>query len=210
MKILIYLAHPSQYHFFKNIMKRLMATGHEIKLIIKTKDILETLVNEDGWIYENILPGKNGKGFFQLTWSLLKRDIKLYRISRQFKPDILIGSDASVTQVGWLLNKPRLVVGEDDYHIVKKLHWLMMPFATAVLVPEVCQLGPFEKKKIAFNSFIKLAYLHPDEFKPDRNIVDTQSLVCPYCLVRMVNLGAHHDNNMQGLNIEMFEKLTTY
>jgi len=210
MRILIYCAHPAQYHFFKNIIKKLVEKGHVIKLLIKTKDILETLVNEDGCEYENILARGNKNGFFPLLLALIKRDLKIFSIARKFKPDILIGSDASVTQVGWFMRKPRLIVGEDDYRIVKKLHWLMMPFANAVLTPVGCQLGPFEGKKIAFDGYMKSSYLHPNIFRPDKKIIEEADLKTPYCLIRMVKLGSHHDNNKNGLSKEVVGKLVNF
>jgi len=187
-----------------------MSDGHEIKLLIKTKDILEILVQEDGWQYENILSRKNGNGVFHHIWSLLKRDFRILRIARKFKPDILMGSDASVTQVGWLLGKPRFAVGEDDYSIVRRLHWLMLPFATTVFAPEICHLGPFERKKIAFDSYMKLTYLHPDIFQPDKKLLAAENLKSPFCLIRMVDLSAYHDNNCLGLNGEMVEQLIQF
>lgn len=54
MKILIYLGHPAQYHFFKYTIKDLKGKGHDITLLLKSKDILEELVRQDGVSYINI------------------------------------------------------------------------------------------------------------------------------------------------------------
>ena len=55
-KILIYLGHPAQYHFFKNIIKLLKKEKVQVKIIIKTKDVLEDLLIADRHEYINILP----------------------------------------------------------------------------------------------------------------------------------------------------------
>lgn len=200
MHFLIYIAHPAQYHFCKFIVRDLQKRGHIIKLVIKSKDILENLLQEDGVPYENILPEVRKYKTLGLFLSMLKRDYRLYKIARKIKPDILLGSDTCVTHVGWIIRKPCFGIGEDDFKIVKKLDWLMMPFATGVMAPEVCNLGPFEKKKIAYNGYMKLAYLHPVVFKPDEEFIRKAKLKTPYCLIRMVKLSAHHDNKMKGLN----------
>ena len=48
------MAHPVQYHFFKHTIRRLREDGCEVKLVIKTKDVLEQLLKDDGEIYTNI------------------------------------------------------------------------------------------------------------------------------------------------------------
>ncbi len=207
MRILIYCAHPSQYHFYKHIIANLKEKGHKIELAIKTKDILESLVKKDGLEYKNILPEQINRSKFSLLISLFRRDIRLFRIAKDFNPDILIGSDACNTHAAKLLGIPGFVVGEDDYRIVKSLHWLMMPFASGVLTPEPCNLGPFEKKKIPFQGYMKLAYLHPSIFKPDIEVITKSGLNMPYCNIRLVKLNAHHDNRIDGLHISLIQEI---
>ena len=48
------MGHPAQYHFFKHTARRLMQDGYEVKMVIKTKDVLEQLLKEDGWEYVNV------------------------------------------------------------------------------------------------------------------------------------------------------------
>lgn len=207
MRILIYCAHPAQYHFHKNIIRQLEARGHQIKLLIKSKDILETLVREDGQEYENILPEKRGNSKYSLFLSMIQRDLRVYKIARKYKPDILIGSDTSITHVGWLIKKPCFGVGEDDFNIVKRLNSLMMPFATGVLAPTVCNQGPYEKKKIPFDGYMKMAYLHPDVFQPDLHKINGIVGEKPFCLLRSVRLNAHHDKTIHGLNPSLISQI---
>lgn len=200
MNVLIYCAHPAQYHFQKNIIHRLSEKGHIIKLLIRSKDILENLIKEDGLDYENIFPVRNKNDVLSRMFSMLLRDWKLLKVAQKFKPDILLGADTCITHVGWLLRKPAYGIGEDDFHIVRKLDLLMLPFARGILAPAVCKMGPFEKKKIAFDGYMKLAYLHPEVFTPDKTKIKITNPEKPYCLIRLVKLSAHHDSKMKGLN----------
>jgi len=198
MKILIYLGHPAQYHFFKNIIIQLKSRGHFVKILIKTKDILENLINEDGFDAQNILPEVRGNSKFSMLKAMLKRDFRVYSIAKDFRPDVLIGSDTSITHVARLINKPGLTVGEDDYKIIKKLSWLLMPFSNYVLSPVSCDLGIFNYKKISYYGYMKLSYLHPNVFSPTKTGIEnfTQS---KYCIIRLAKLISHHDTNIKGL-----------
>ena len=51
MKLIIYAGHPAQYLFFRNTIINLERKGHKIKLLIKSKDILEILVLNDSVDY---------------------------------------------------------------------------------------------------------------------------------------------------------------
>jgi len=42
MKILIYLGHPAQYMFLRETINQLSRKGIKLRILIKTKDILET------------------------------------------------------------------------------------------------------------------------------------------------------------------------
>lgn len=200
MRILIYLAHPAQYHFFKNIMKRLMYNGHEVKLLIKTKDILESLVQEDGLIYENILPASRGNSTLSIVGSMFLRDYQMLLQVRKFRPDILLGSDSSVAHAGFLTRRKVITFGEDDYAVIKKLAWMMIPFSSCFVSPDSCNPGPFQYKKTTYNGYMKLAYLHPSVFNPVKEKVSTWFDGSPICIIRMARLTAHHDKQISGLN----------
>lgn len=206
MKILVYIAHPAQYHFYKYIIKDLQSHGHTIKLLIKSKDIVETLLREENTSYENVLPEGRGDQLSSMFFSMLKRDYRVFKIAYKFKPDLYLGSDTCMSHVGFLFRKPSFVIGEDDYAVVKKLAWMMLPFSTLIISPKECNMGPWEYKKIAFPGYMKLAYLHPDVFIPDKEIVKNY-VKGKYCLVRTVRLSAHHDKNVQGLSVDLVKKI---
>ena len=51
MKILIQVGHPAQFHFYKNAVILWQAKGHKVRLLIKTKDVLENLAMASGLNY---------------------------------------------------------------------------------------------------------------------------------------------------------------
>lgn len=180
--------------------------GNTVKLMIKSKDILETLLISDGVNYENILPEGRKDNKLSMFTGLMKRDYRLWKIARKFQPDLFIGSDPSLSHVAAFMHKPCIMIGEDDYSVIKKLAWLMLPFADCILSPAVCNMGPWEKKKIPFSGYMKLAYLHPSEFHPDRSKLSVPPGT-EYCLIRLAKLAAHHDSGIRGLDLSTIERL---
>lgn len=206
MRILIYLSHPAQFLFYKNPVTRLRQNGHSLFILTKTKDVLTNLLDEAGWEYNNILPQTRGKSRFSILWGLLRRCIKILNFARENKVGLLLGTDASLAHVGKLLGIPCVTTLEDDYEIIKNLANLTYPFTSHILVPEVCSVGKWERKKIGYNGYMKLAYLHPDYFVPDQFKVPINSNQS-FFLIRLSGLTAHHDIGINGIRNEFLDRI---
>jgi predicted glycosyltransferase len=209
MNILFHLGHPSHYHVFKNVIKTLKEKGETISIVINTKDILEDLLKGSSLDYHNILPvrRKSKKKISALT-RLLVQDINLLKFCLKNKPDILIGSSVAISHIGKILNIPSFYVGEDDYSVVPLSSKLSLPFATLIISPGVCSKGKWDSKKISYDGYQKLAYLHPNNFTPEKEIVEKYfSSEKIYFLLRFSNLDAHHDSGIRGINAAIAQKL---
>jgi predicted glycosyltransferase len=200
MKILIYVGHPAQYLFFRQSIKTLLSKGNSIILLIKTKDVLENIIKEDGFNYINIMPQPRGNSKVSIALSLIKRNFRILPIILREKPDLLVGGDPSISQLGWLLGKNRFTLTEDDYPIIKTQADLTFPFAQYILSPEVCDSGKWHYKKVGYNGYMKLAYLHPDQFSANKQILSKYNIEGKYVLIRLAQLTAHHDFGIKGLN----------
>ena len=208
MTYLFYFGHPSQYLFLRESIKHLAKSdNNKIIILIKTKDVLENLLKNDGYEYTNILPRERGKSKTSIILSLLKRNLKIFLILLRTKPDLLIGSDASLAQLGMLLNTNRITIVEDDYSVIKMLANLTYPFTKTILCPEVCGVGRWENKKTAYKGYMKLAYLHPNVFKPDDAILSKYNLTNKFILIRLARLTAHHDFGIEGINRLLLDQL---
>lgn len=208
MRILFYFAHPAQYLFLRETIKRLsLSNKNSITIIIKTKDILENLLQKDGFAYINILPKERKKSKLSIAISLLKRNIKLIPILLKIKPDLVIGTDASIAQMGKLLGINRITITEDDYSVIKTLGDLTYPFTKTILCPQVCTVGKWERKKIGYRGYMKLGYLHPNVFKPDNTILNKYNFTNKYVLIRLAKLTAHHDFGIKGINNELLDEI---
>lgn len=207
MRIIVYLGHPAQFHFFKNIVTQLMKDGHRVKILIKTKDVLENLLKLNNFEYENIqsVPRKNNR--FSIFVASLARTYHVMKIALKFKADILIGGDASIAQTGFLLRRSAITVLEDDYEVIEKLAKLAYPFTSSIVVPSVCGVGKWEHKKVPYHGYMKLAYLHPNRFTADKEIVEKYIQEEKYCLIRLAQLTAHHDVGIKGLTVDLVKEV---
>jgi uncharacterized protein len=199
MKILIALNHPAHFHLFKNSAKELQQTGHKILFVYKHKDILEKLL--ENFEFDSIkLSDKRYTGDSKLDiikdrlYELAVQDKNLYKSVRKFCPDLMAGTDISIAHVGWIARIPTLIFNEDDIEINRFFCYSTYPFANHIISPFVCNVGNFQNKKISYNGYQKLAYLHPKRFSPDKyKVQESISLDKPYFLVRLVSFTAGHD-----------------
>jgi predicted glycosyltransferase len=203
MRILVYFGHPAQYYFLKNAIKILRQDNCLITIVIKSKDVLESLLKEDSEEYYNILPEGRKSSRFHILTGLLKRDIRLFRFALHKKFDLFIGSDASLAHIGRLLRIPVLTVTEDDISVIRWLARLTYPFTNYILTPEICDVGRYSRKKIGYNGYMKLAYLAPQYFKPV-----PVPIAKPYFLIRIARLNAHHDFGIKGLNEQLIDEIS--
>ena len=210
MNVLIQMSHPAHFHLYKNVAHNLMDDGHQVFILIKTKDILEDLLKASGLPYYNILKEAHRKSKLGIFWDMLVRDWRMLRFVRKHHIDLLTGSTPEVAQVGWLTRKYRINTGEDDMRIVPLFQKLAGPFIQTMLSPETCDNWKLESKTIKYAGFHKLAYLHPNQFTPDRKVVDKYfSSERSFFILRFAKLKAYHDveTKAHGINTEIAQHL---
>lgn len=208
MKILFHLGHPAHFHLFKNTIANLKDQGITPIILIKKKDILEDLLKSSGFEYLNILPNGRKNSKIGILIGLLKQDIQVFRIARKNRPKLMVGTSSSITHVGKLLKIPSLHFGEDDIELLPQYARLTFPYATHLIAPEACSVGKYEAKKVPYAAYQKLAYLDPNNFTPSKEIAAKYVDVTEkYFILRTVELNAHHDDNIEGLNAELINRL---
>lgn len=207
MKFLFYIGHPAQYFFLRKSIADLKSSGHIVLIIIKTKDILEEVLSEDGFNYINILPSVRGNSKIAILVSLFVRIFRLFPIIVKEKPDLMISTDASIAIIGNLLNKRRITITEDDYKVIRHLASITYPFTETILCPTSCDVGKYTSKKVGYAGYMKLAYLHPNVFKPDFQILSKYNIPQRFVLIRLAKLTAHHDFGIKGISAPLLDKI---
>ena len=209
MKILVYMGHPAHFYLYKNTIKQLREDGHQVEILIKKKDILQTLLDNQGWEYHNILQEGRKNSKLGMLIGMLKRAWRQNKFCAQYKPDILTGTSVENSYIGKLRHIPVINCNEDDAAVVPLYAKLSYPWANAILNPIVCNSGKWDSKATKYPSYQELAYLHPNHFTADAKVVKAYEIdvTKPYFVMRFASLHAHHDNGIKGINTEIAERL---
>lgn len=208
-KYFFILNHPAHFHLFKNTIRNLRKKGHLCFIYIRPKDVLENLLREEGFEYEILtLPSKERKFIIGSSITgLLKKEYKLSKHVLKHKPELLIGTDWAIVHVGRLFNIPSLVFNEDDTMATPE-NKIFYPFAKTLILPECCDIDMWGKKRVSYNGYHELAYLHPKHFIHDNDIVNEKlKTKKPFIVIRLVNLTASHDIGKKGLGLSIILKL---
>ena len=209
MKILVYLGHPAHFYLYKNAIHNWREHGHKVEILIKKKDILQQLLDNQGWEYHNILSEGRKGNKVGMAVGVIKRAVRQNQFCAHFKPHILTGTSVENSIIGPLRRIPVVNCNEDDAAVVPLYAKLSYPGANAILNPVVCNSGKWDEKAIKYPSYHELAYLHPNHFTPSREVVENYGIdtTKPYFIMRFASLNAHHDDGIKGINTEVAQNL---
>ena len=210
MRILIDIGHPAHVHLFRNFAMEMINDGHRIIFTTRDKDQTLTLLNNYKLPFISL--GKPSTNLLGKVIKMLDFEMKLFRVARDFKPDVLL-SHGSVyaAHVSFLMRKPH-VSFEDTGNMEQII--LYKPFTKAILVSDSFTKS-FGNKTVVYSGYHELAYLHPNRFVPDPQILELYNLDPNknLIMVRFVAWKATHDVNHRGIpphlkskSVETFHK----
>jgi len=206
MNVLIDLGHPTHVHLFKNFIKYLKENDHNIVVISRDKDITKDLL--EYYNIEHTVISKAKSGIPGMLSELLVRDLKTVKLHLEHKFDISFGTSVNIAHLTTLFGVPSYVFSEDDDGVIPLFAYSTYPFATGIIIPEGLKYKKWKNKRIKHKSSHKLAYLHPNNFKPNPEVLKKYSLRNKkYIITRRSSLKAHHDKNAKGISKELWEKL---
>jgi len=201
MNILMDMGHPADPHFFKHMIWDLEEKGHNTFITARSKDVLFSLLDTYNLKYRN--RGKCYSSLLNKGLDMLRIDIKITRIAKQFKPDLMMGfHNPYVTHVSRLIHVPCITF--TDTETVPFSNYITYPFSTVVVTPD-CFRKDLGKKHKRFRGYKELAYLHPNRFTPDPSIRDALGVKEDerYVILRFVAWTATHDIGHGGLLPEL-------
>ena len=205
MKILIDIGHPAHVHFFKNFIWEMENKGHEFLITARRKESAFELLNYYGFEFKDL--GINKKGLFNKAIGLLSNDLKLLKISRKFKPDVLTGiGNPYITQVSKLLGSKSILFTDTEH--ASLINKLSVPFSNFVLTPS-CFLKDLGTKQVRYQGYHELAYLHPKWFKEEKDFLKELGIKKneKYFVLRSVSWQASHDVGYTGISKNDMEKI---
>jgi predicted glycosyltransferase len=204
MNIIISMQHPAHVHKFRymiDILKR----RHNVLVVVIEKEITNYLLDAFG--IDFIVIGKNKRGLLKKIFSLISAELRLLYRALKFKPDIFVGGgEPSTAHIAFLLRKPYLAF--DDTEGANLIIALYKPFANHILTPE-CFYKDFGERHIRYQGYHELAYLHPNYFTPNPNILTEIGLQEgeKFVIFRFSAWSATHDIGQKGLSFDSKLKL---
>ena len=212
MRVLIEILHPAHVHFLRNAIKLWLADpDNQVLVLSREKDVANQLLDAYEIPYHSI--SKLGSSKVSLLSEMLVRDVRMFNYARKFRPDVLIGiMGVTIVQVGRLISKPAVVFYDTENATITNR--FVYPLAHSVCTPE-CYLAKVNGNHITYPSYHELAYLHPQRFVPDPEIVKRAGVdpQRPFFILRFVSWQASHDVGEQGFNlglkIRLVEQLRT-
>jgi predicted glycosyltransferase len=218
MRLIFDIGHPADVHLFKNTINELSEKGNNIQIVAREREITYYLLDKYGYDYIR-LPHGIRRG--DKPVSVLKSIWKLLKVAKKYKPDILVscGSIQSA-YVSAITNKPNITFVDTDvnkYSLVYFTTYLTVrPFVNVAIAPTATLKKP-PKKGVRYKGYHELAYLHPNRFQPDPNVLDFVDLSKNdnFIIVRFAAWDAVHDIGQKVFNsneerIDLIKKLEKY
>ena len=190
------------------LIKILKKHGHSILFAVRQREILVDLVQDFGFDHVIIKDNREKYSSFSFVKSILNREYEMFKIVKWFKPNLMAGTDIVITHLGKFFNIPSIILCDDDSSVVPLMANLGFRFASSVISPEICDIKPFNFKKIGYRGLQKLSYLHPNYFSPNKSLINNSiDFNERYFIIRSVELSAHHDKNVRGINDKLLDSI---
>lgn len=200
MRLLISVSHPAHVHLFKNLIWILEKKGHDVEIIARNKEMCTNLLDIYGFEYNIISSAPNS--FLGMGIELLYRIKRFTSVIKRYNPDLILsGMDPSLAIASKICGKKYISLADTEH--AKLVINLALPFTDVVLTPS-CFKKDFGSKQIRYEGYHELAYLHPNLFQPNSDILSEIGLTenDPYIVMRFVSWGASHDIDHKGFTLE--------
>ncbi len=208
MRVLVEILHPAHVHFFRNAISEWKRRGDEVLVLSRQKDVANELLQAYDIPFESI--SSIGRQKWSLFAEMLIRDTRMYLRARQFRPDVLVGiMGVTIAQVAKVIRRPAIVFYDTEN--AKLTNRVVYPLAHSVCTPQ-CYAAPVNGNHVRYPSYHELAYLHPERFSPQKEVVRAAGVdpERPFFLLRFVSWQASHDVGEAGFSLAMKRQLVDF
>lgn len=206
-RILLEVNHVGQVHLFQHIYHLLANKGNLIIVTTKKNTAVEYFLKIYNIPY--IVIGKKQDRIFNKILNQIIHDINTLRIVLTKGIELGIGSSITNDHVSMVSKMKSIHFSDDDEDVVPFVAKYSYPFTDLIISPDCLKFKNFYKKNIGYPGYHELAYLHPQRFTPDPNVLTEAGLSekDAFFILRFNSFKAHHDKNERGISIENKIKL---
>jgi len=167
MKIIVDILHPADIHFFRNALRILKVDyGVDFELIALPRHGVIPLLEKEyrGMPFTRI--GKYESSIAGKVCCLMQRTMLIMKHLRYVDFDVVSSFGSyGIAQAAYFLRKPSVIFTDDIEY--KFSFYSFKPFSTRIVSP--CQ--SIGQKMIKYRGFKELAYLHPNYFAPNEEVL---------------------------------------
>lgn len=198
LRILLDINHPSQAHVIRAVYESVRARGYEAEVVARDKDVTLSLLTAFSVPFTCLSRARPGR--LGAARELIERELRFYRVTRRFRPDILLGTSVHAARASRLFGGRSVILNEDDAAAVPLFTRIAYPWAHRIVTPDCLRHENWGRRHRTYPGSQKLFYLHRDRFIPDPDVARSLGLTSPFGLVRLSSLTAHHDVGQRGLD----------
>ncbi len=207
MNILIDINHPAHVHLLREAIKSLSMKGHKVFVTTKNIQIVKDLLKKYGIEFIELGNKKDSlvlKGIYQLKYNW-----RILRLIRKNKIDIGVGSSLTLAQASKLSKIKSIILDDDDDKVQPLITKFAHPFCDVLLSPDALKGKRKKRGTIYYPGYHELAYLHPNRFTPDPEILNEIKIKNgdTFFVMRFNAFKAHHDTGVKGLNVRQKKEL---
>lgn len=208
-KVLVDINHPAHVHLFKHLIKELKSRGYEVIVTSKNVESITKLLD----LY-HIPYISTGRKKDHLLWKYVYEFfhlLKVLGIVLGRRIDYGIGISMVLPVVSKLTVMKSFALDDDDL-VATPIFGKFTSYANVILTPSALAHEDRGKQRIAHPSYHELAYIHPNRFRPDPDVLTELGLTPgdAYFVLRFNAFKAHHDGGAKGLTLDQKIELVDF
>lgn len=207
MNILIDIGHPAHVHLLKYFICTMKKQGH--KVIVTVRDIPAAKKLLEIYNIDYIQFGSKSFSLAGKAFNQLKYDKFILDLVKANNIEIGMGTSLTIAQVSRISKMKSFILDDDDSAVQPLFKQFVHPCADYLISPDVLNFERKKKNHITYAGYHELAYLHPNRFSPDINVLKESGIGENenFFVLRFNAFKAHHDLGVKGISNENKRKL---
>ncbi|MBS3780989.1 MAG: hypothetical protein KGY66_00085 [Candidatus Thermoplasmatota archaeon] len=196
MKISPLILQPHHMDFFKNLFHELRKEGHTVGCLVRGDKINRRILSTSDLKYSFF--GNEPRGHLPGFVTTTRNKMSLVSKLLVFKPDLILSVNSLPPSPFNSISSMKSIVFLDT-KLRKKDERNLFNYADKIVTPDCYPFDVPTKKHLSHPSYHSLAYLHPNRFKPDHQVLEKLSIAKKdYVFVSFARKDRfdHKDNNL--------------